>query len=149
MFGWDFYFMLSRDSEDEMRSIFVFEIVIWPQEVTLARLTQPSGPFCLWQCLDNEHAIQAVNLANLDILYVQKIITTKKKNMSRFLVTCKILSWWKWLDKADESFQNNINFQGSCEKLEGAKQEIMLHTAYISTTYDSLATITEKSMFNF
>ena len=29
---------------------FVFELVIWPQEVTLARWTQPSGPLCLWQC---------------------------------------------------------------------------------------------------
>ena len=25
--------------------------LIWPQEVTLARWTQPSGPLCLWQCL--------------------------------------------------------------------------------------------------
>ena len=31
-------------------SRFVFELVIWPQEVTLARWTQPSGPLCLWQC---------------------------------------------------------------------------------------------------
>ena len=30
---------------------FVFELVIWPQEVTLAIWTQPSGPLCLWQCL--------------------------------------------------------------------------------------------------
>ena len=42
--------MLSRDSEDEMWSRFVFELAIWPQEVTLARWTQPSGPLCLWQC---------------------------------------------------------------------------------------------------
>ena len=42
--------MLSRDSEDEMWSRFVFELVIWLQEVTLARWTQPSGPLCLWQC---------------------------------------------------------------------------------------------------
>ena len=42
--------MLSRDSEDEIWSRFVFEL--WPQEVTLARWTQPSGPLCLWQCLD-------------------------------------------------------------------------------------------------
>ena len=42
--------MLSRDSEDEMWSRFVFELVIWPQEVTLVRWTQPSGPLCLWQC---------------------------------------------------------------------------------------------------
>ena len=24
--------------------------MIWPQEVTLVRWTQPSGPLCLWQC---------------------------------------------------------------------------------------------------
>ena len=30
-------------------SRFVFELVIWPQEVTLIRWTQPSGPLCLWQ----------------------------------------------------------------------------------------------------
>ena len=29
---------------------FVLELVICPQEVTLARWTQPSGPLCLWQC---------------------------------------------------------------------------------------------------
>ena len=39
--------MLSRESEDKMWSRFV----IWPQEVTLARWTQFSGPLCLWQCL--------------------------------------------------------------------------------------------------
>ena len=38
--------MLSRDSEDKMWSRFV----IWPQEVTLVRWTQSSGPLCLWQC---------------------------------------------------------------------------------------------------
>ena len=42
--------MLSRDSEDQMWSRFVFERVIWPQEVTLVLWTQPSGPLCLWQC---------------------------------------------------------------------------------------------------
>ena len=34
--------MIGRDSEDETWSRFAFENVIW---------TQPSGPFCLWQCL--------------------------------------------------------------------------------------------------
>ena len=43
--------MLSRDFEDEIWSRYVFELVIWPQEVTLVRRTQPSGPLCLWQCL--------------------------------------------------------------------------------------------------
>ena len=42
MFGWDFEVVWSR---------FVFELVIWPKEVTLVRWTQPSGPLCLWQCL--------------------------------------------------------------------------------------------------
>ena len=39
-----------------MWSGFVFELVIWLQEVTLARWTQPSGPLCLWQCFySNAH----------------------------------------------------------------------------------------------
>ena len=42
--------LVCRDSEDEMWSRFVFDLVKWPQEVTLARWTQPSGPLCLWQC---------------------------------------------------------------------------------------------------
>ena len=52
MFGWDFLLMLSRDSEDEMWSRFMYELLIWLQEVTLARWTQPSGPLCLWQCFN-------------------------------------------------------------------------------------------------
>ena len=50
LFGWDFLLMLSQDSEDEMWSRFMFELLIWLQEVTLARWTQPSSPLCLWQC---------------------------------------------------------------------------------------------------
>jgi len=42
--------MQGRDSED-VWSRFVFELVIWPKEVTLVSRTQPSGPLCLWQCL--------------------------------------------------------------------------------------------------
>ena len=42
--------MLGRYSEDEIWSRFMFELVIWLQEVTFARWTQPSGPLCLWQC---------------------------------------------------------------------------------------------------
>ena len=33
----------------------ICEIVIWLQEVTLARWTQPSGPLCLWHCLINKY----------------------------------------------------------------------------------------------
>ena len=43
--------MLGRDSEDEIWSRFVFELVIWLKKVTLVSRTQPSGPLCLWQCL--------------------------------------------------------------------------------------------------
>ena len=50
MFGWDFLLMLSRDSEDKMWSRFLFELLIWLQEATLAKWTQSSGPLCLWQC---------------------------------------------------------------------------------------------------
>ena len=39
-----------------MWSRFVFELVIWLQEVTLARWTQPSGPLCLWQCFPQRFA---------------------------------------------------------------------------------------------
>ena len=42
--------MQGRDSED-VRSRFVFELVIWPKEVILVSRTQPSGPLCLWHCL--------------------------------------------------------------------------------------------------
>ena len=43
---WDF----EVDAWSRFWSRFMFELVIWLQEVTLARWTQPSGPLCLWQC---------------------------------------------------------------------------------------------------
>ena len=42
--------MLGRDSEDEIWSRFVFELVIWHKQATLLSWIQPSGPLCLWQC---------------------------------------------------------------------------------------------------
>ena len=33
-----------------------WELVIWPKEVTLVSRTQPSGPLCLWQCLQIDTA---------------------------------------------------------------------------------------------
>ena len=63
MFGWDFLLMLSRDSEDEMWSRFMFELLIWLQEATLARWTQSSGPLCLWQCFCmKSHCQQSTSL---------------------------------------------------------------------------------------
>ena len=47
--------MLSRCSEDEMWSRVMFELLLWPQEVTLAKWTQPSGPLCLWQCFIHKY----------------------------------------------------------------------------------------------
>ena len=44
--------MLGRDSEDEIWSRFVFELVI---------RTQPSGPLCLWQCFSSgEHSLSVI-----------------------------------------------------------------------------------------
>ena len=40
-FGWHFWVDAGWDSENEIWSRFVFELVIW---------TQPSGALCLWQC---------------------------------------------------------------------------------------------------
>ena len=40
-----FWSLFNRDSENEIWSRFVFELVIW---------AQPSGPLCLWQCFDIE-----------------------------------------------------------------------------------------------
>ena len=42
--------LLGRDYEDEIWSKFVWELVIWPKEVSLVTRTQHSGPLCLWQC---------------------------------------------------------------------------------------------------
>ena len=47
--------MLGRYSEDEIWSRFLFQLVIWPKQVTLVSWTQPSGPLCLWQCLLEAH----------------------------------------------------------------------------------------------
>ena len=40
---------------------FVWELVIWPKEVTLVTRTHPSGPLCLWQCLMVSLNINTVN----------------------------------------------------------------------------------------
>ena len=52
--------MQGRDSED-VWSRFVFELVIWPKEVTLVSRTQPSGPLCLWQCLYILHCLHCLH----------------------------------------------------------------------------------------
>jgi len=45
--------MLGQDSEDEIWSRFVFELVTW---------TQPSGPLCLWQCFNSLSLVRQSNL---------------------------------------------------------------------------------------
>ena len=44
--------LLGQDYEDEICSRFFWEIVKWPKEVSLVTRTQPSGPLCVWQCLN-------------------------------------------------------------------------------------------------
>ena len=44
--------MLSRDSDNEFDQDLCLNLLIWPQEVTLIKSTQPSGLLCLWQCFE-------------------------------------------------------------------------------------------------
>ena len=46
--AWDF----EVDSEHEIWSRVLFELLSWPKEVTLVNRTQPLGPLCLLQCLN-------------------------------------------------------------------------------------------------
>ena len=64
--------MLGRDSEDETWSRFVFELVIWPQEITLVKWTQPSGPLCLWQCFWFEHSFRCKNVILFFALFTRE-----------------------------------------------------------------------------
>ena len=77
--------MLSRDSEYEMWSRFVFELVIWPQQVTLARRTQPSGTLCLWQC--------SYLCTNLSVLFFWCKITFMVSYCCVFLYWCQIFKF--------------------------------------------------------
>ena len=45
MFAWDF----EVDASSRFWSRFVFDILLWPKQVTLMCWTQPLGPLCLWQ----------------------------------------------------------------------------------------------------
>ena len=47
--------------------------MIWPQEVTLIRWTQPSGPLCLWQCFSKCPLPAAMRFTALSYLYLQKL----------------------------------------------------------------------------
>ena len=70
MFGWDF--------EDEIWSIFVFELVIW---------TQSSGPLCLWQCSSfkpNQHDRILFYAPNSQELRRKPLAIVKKEDYSIF-----------------------------------------------------------------
>ena len=43
MFGWVLKLMFGRDSEDEILSRFVLELLIWPKQVTLVKLNSTLG----------------------------------------------------------------------------------------------------------
>ena len=86
--------------------------MIWPKEVTLVSRTQPSGPLCLWQCLNlkivSRDVLIEVSDSNtyrvkLDILgspfhpinsttaYIQKVLKWKRsaKKADQFKYTCR------------------------------------------------------------
>ena len=61
--------MLGRDSDEEIRSRFVEELVTWPKEFTLVNRAQPSVPFCLWQHFkDNQPITPPLCLAFMILL---------------------------------------------------------------------------------
>ena len=79
--------MLGQDSEDEIWSRFVFELMIW---------TQPSGPLCLWHCF-------ATAVLTLRLLCQNDFFEDRKKKNETIIETPKIticpsleskLFWW-------------------------------------------------------
>ena len=66
---------------------FVFELVIWPQEVTLARWTQPSGPLCLWQCLTMSVSL-SISIPTVLECYYNSIQWFKKSRLNHSKYHC-------------------------------------------------------------
>ena len=86
--------MLSRDSEDKMWPRFV----IWPQEVTLARWTQPPGPLCLWQCFS---WMWTVNIGTLWSSFLHPanmclLLLIEDKNENHYLLPEGHRRWMVW-----------------------------------------------------
>ena len=78
--------MACRDSEDEIWSRFVFELVI---------RTQPSGPLCLWQCLPLTE-YWPLNDWWYHFLVFEKILNTDRDNAQN---TEDQPTWKKWLGR--------------------------------------------------
>ena len=79
--------MLSWNSEDKIWSRFVVDLVTWPQEVTLAKWTQPSGPLCLWQCLKSWWLIHSKHddrYLSLVILFTLVTLVTLLRSYNQF-----------------------------------------------------------------
>ena len=87
--------MLCRDSEDEIWSRFVFELVIW---------TQPSGPLCLWQCFTIQDVWQVLPL-NFLHCFKDKLIFVRYMKQSLTLVFGTVFIGWNQLQ-----IFNNDNF---------------------------------------
>ena len=52
------------------KSLVTFLQLIWPQEVTLARWTQPSGPLCLWQCLLGKSKSTQCQIVQIEVVFL-------------------------------------------------------------------------------
>ena len=110
--------MLSRDSEDEMWSRFVFELAIWPQEVTLARWTQPSGPLCLWQCLYNGGICRLTSLGGTKTNHFSMIKWLTKHNIRTHVYFTVSFHWGGISATAqrDLNCQLGKSFKKNCQR---------------------------------
>ena len=77
-----------------MWSRFVFELAICPQEVTLVRWTQPSGPLCLWQCLDDTYIYIVIGQERVKMYPYHRLADLRAQNpfLSWEQIRCKISS---------------------------------------------------------
>ena len=83
--SWTFLkLMLGWDSEDEICSRFVFEIVIW---------SQPSGPLCLWQCLSFNQSVrellEAINSRDTETIKMRRINLIIERFLPKLRYLCE------------------------------------------------------------
>ena len=138
---------------------FVFELVIWPQEVTLARWTQPSGPLCLWQCLTMSVSL-SISIPTVLECYYNSIQWFKKSrlNHSKYHCLCDyyclsslydivlLISRWFgqkslgfllvscWVAQTDQPTEISLNI----ELLRTAKKNWRVKSACMAKKYEKL-----------
>ena len=78
---------LKIDDQSSMLRLSIYTVTVkWPQEVTLIRWTQPSGPLCFWQCLSLTH------------WYCLSVIVSFYLSSSKFIY-CSKGRWSGWSSK--------------------------------------------------